>query len=204
MGKSVYTLSQQKYSIKLWGWLASERWKLSAFITKGIYRFRYFQCLPVFIIRPTIMLWRVSSVRLSVRSSVRLSVNIWLLTGVITCRITFNFADIIHLVWPIHDAGNEPWSSSNMRILTQLLIFTCWSFLKPFCKLEYISLAMGPTDTSVIPPEFVFSWKCTRWWSKQNENDTNYFISTPFRPKGYCRCLRLFVRPSLTFTLTVR
>ena len=136
MGKSVYTLSQQKYSIKLWGWLASERWKLSAFITKGIYRFRYFQCLPVFIIRPTIMLWRVSSVRPSVRSSVRLSVNIWLFTGVITCRITFNFADIIHLVWPIHDAGNEPWSPSNMRILTQLLIFTCWSFLKPFCKLE--------------------------------------------------------------------
>ena len=60
------------------------------------------------------------------------SVNIWLSTGVTTCRFNFNFTDIIHLVRPIHDAGNGTCSSLNMYILTQLLIFTFWSFLRPF------------------------------------------------------------------------
>ena len=54
--------------------------------------------------------------------SVRPPVNIWLCTRVTTCRISFNFADIIHLVCPIHDTGNGPWSSLIMRILTQLPI----------------------------------------------------------------------------------
>ena len=58
-----------------------------------------------------------------VRPSVLPSVNIWFSTGVITCRFSFNFTDIIHLVCPIHDTGNENCSSLNMRILTQLLIF---------------------------------------------------------------------------------
>ena len=81
----------------------------------------WYQWISIFI-RPTkvghIMVWRVSSVRPSV--------NIWLSTGVTTCHINFNFTDIIHLVCPIHDAGNGPWSSLNMHILTQLLIFTFW------------------------------------------------------------------------------
>ena len=64
------------------------------------------------------------------------SVNIWLSMGVTTCRINFNFTDIMHLVCPIHDAGNGLCSSLNMCILTQLLIFTFWSFLRPFFKLE--------------------------------------------------------------------
>ena len=50
--------------------------------------------------------------------------------------IDFNFTDIIHLVSPIHDTGNGPCSSLNMHILTQLLIFTFWSFLTPYFKLE--------------------------------------------------------------------
>ena len=68
----------------------------------------------------------------SVRPYVRPSVNIWLSTGVTTCRINFNFTDIMHLVCRIHDTGNGPCSSLNMRILTQLLIFAFWSFLRPF------------------------------------------------------------------------
>ena len=47
-----------------------------------------------------------------------------------------SFTDIIHLVYPIHDTGNGPCSSLNMHILTQLLIFAFWSFLRPFFKLE--------------------------------------------------------------------
>ena len=73
-------------------------------------------------------------------TDVRLSVNIWLSTGVTTRRINFNFTDIIHLVRPIHDAGNGPCSSLDMRILTQFLIFALWSFLGPFFKLEPSSL----------------------------------------------------------------
>ena len=59
-----------------------------------------------------------------IRLSIHLSVNIWLSTGVITCRINFNFTDIIHLLGPIHDTSNGPCSSLNMCILTQLLLFT--------------------------------------------------------------------------------
>ena len=55
---------------------------------------------------------------------VRPSVNIWLSTGVTSCRINFNFTDIIYVVCPIHDTGNGPWSSLDMCILSQLLIFT--------------------------------------------------------------------------------
>ena len=39
---------------------------------------------------------------------------------------------IIHLVCPIHDSGNGPWSSLNICILTQLRVFAFWSFLRPF------------------------------------------------------------------------
>ena len=67
---------------------------------------------------------------------VRQSVNIWPSTGVTTCRFNFNFTDIIHLVRPIHDTGSGTYSSLNMHILTQLLIFAFWSFLRPFFKLE--------------------------------------------------------------------
>ena len=60
-----------------------------------------------FFICPTkvgrIMVWRMSSFRPSV--------NIWLCTGVTTCRISFNFTYIIYLVCPIHDTGNGSWSS---------------------------------------------------------------------------------------------
>ena len=76
-------------------------------------------------------------------SSVRPCVNIWLCTGVTTCRISFNFS-IIHLVCPIHDTGNGPWSSSNMRILTQLLIFAFWSLLKPFLPRSPEGLLSSP------------------------------------------------------------
>ena len=48
---------------------------------------------------------------------VRPSVNIWLSTGVATCRIKFNFTDIIHLVRPIHDTGNGSHSLLNTHIL---------------------------------------------------------------------------------------
>ena len=103
--------------------------------TIGFMWFVVLGAIPLTIfIRPTqvshIMVWRVSSFRLSIRPSV----NIWLCTGVTTCRISFNLSDIIHLVCPIHYIGNGPWSSSNMRILTQLLIFAFWSFLKPLEK----------------------------------------------------------------------
>ena len=69
-------------------------------------------------------------------TDVRPSVNVWLSTGVTTCQINLNFTDILHLVRPIHDTGNGPCSTLNMRILTQLLIFAFWSFLRPFFKLE--------------------------------------------------------------------
>ena len=74
------------------------------------------------------MLWRMSSLR----SSVRPTVNIWLSTRVTAGRIIFNFTDIMHQVRPIHDTGNGPCSSFNMRLLTQLVIFAFWSFLRPF------------------------------------------------------------------------
>ena len=60
------------------------------------------------------------------------SVNIWVSTGVTTCRINFNFTDIIHPMCQIHDTGNGPSSSLDMCILTQLLIFAFWLFLRPF------------------------------------------------------------------------
>ena len=69
-------------------------------------------------------------------NSPKTSVNIWLCTGVTTYRISFNFTDNIHIVHPIHDTGNGLCCSWNMCILTQLLIFTFWSFLRPFFKLE--------------------------------------------------------------------
>ena len=34
------------------------------------------------------------------------SVDMWLSTGITTCRISFDFTDIIHLVRAIHDTGN--------------------------------------------------------------------------------------------------
>ena len=49
---------------------------------------------------------------------VRQSVNIWLSTGVTTCRINFNFTDIIHLVRPLYENGNGPCSSLNMCLLS--------------------------------------------------------------------------------------
>ena len=74
--------------------------------------------------------------------------------------------------------------------------------------MKYILLAMGPTDTWFQLN--LFSVENTRDgnWNK-NENDTNYFIFTPwpFRPKGYCRCLRLSDRlchPSSMSQLTVQ
>ena len=55
----------------------------------------------VIFIHPTkvcrIMVWCVSSVRTSI--------NVWLCTRVTTCRISFNFTDIINLACPIHDTG---------------------------------------------------------------------------------------------------
>ena len=60
------------------------------------------------------------------------SVNIWLSTVVTTGQINFNFTDIIHLLHPIHDIGSGSCSSLNICILTQLLIFAFWSFLRPF------------------------------------------------------------------------
>ena len=60
--------------------------------------------------------------------AVRPFFNIWHSSRVTTCRINFNFTDIMHLVRPIHDTGNGPCSSLNMRILTQLLIFTKFYF----------------------------------------------------------------------------
>ena len=41
-----------------------------------------------------------------IQTSICLSVNIWLCTGLTTCRISFNFTDNIHIVHPIHDTGN--------------------------------------------------------------------------------------------------
>ena len=80
---------------------------------------------------------------------VRPSVNIWLSTGVTTCRINFNFTDIMHLVHPIHDTGNGSCSSLNMHMLTQLLIFAFWSFLGPFFKLELqIWYSRGTRETN--------------------------------------------------------
>ena len=68
----------------------------------------------------------------SVRPSACLSVNIWLSTGVATRQSNLNFTEIIHLVGSIHNTCNRPCSSFNMSLLTQLLIFAFWSFLKPF------------------------------------------------------------------------
>ena len=71
---------------------------------------------------------------------VRPSVNIWLCTWVTTCRINLKFTDIMHLVCPVHDTGNRPCSSLNMRILTQVLILTFWSLLRPFLPEASIGL----------------------------------------------------------------
>ena len=74
--------------------------------------------------------------KIKLSQDVRLFGNIWLSTRVTACRINFNFTDIIHLVRSIHDTGNGSCSSLNMHILTQLLIFAFWSFLRPFFKVE--------------------------------------------------------------------
>ena len=85
--------------------------------------------------------WRKSRIMVwhgwSICPSVLPSIDIWLSTGVTTCPIDFNFIDIIHLVRPqVQDTGNGRCSSLNMCTLTQWLIFTFWSFVRPFFKLE--------------------------------------------------------------------
>ena len=95
------------------------------------------------------MVWRCPSILVWRCPSIRLSVNIWLSTGVTTCQINFNITDIMHLVCRIHDTGNGPYSSLNMRILTQLLIFAFWSFLRPFLPEASIGL-LTPVPLSIF------------------------------------------------------
>ena len=61
-----------------------------------------------------IMVWHVSSLRPSV--------NIWLSTGVTTCRINFIFTDIMHLVRPIYDTGNGSCIYAHTDPITDFLI----------------------------------------------------------------------------------
>ena len=86
----------------------------------------------------------------SMGSSIRQSVNIWLFTGLSTCQINFNFADIIHLVHLIPNTGAVSCSSLNMHILTQLLIFAFWSFLGPVFKLRTCKFGTNFIYTSTI------------------------------------------------------
>ena len=95
------------------------------------------------------MVWRCPSILVWRCPSIRPSVNIWLSTRVTTCQINFNFTDIMHLVCRIHDAGNGPYSSLNMRILTQLLIFAFWSFLRPFLPKASFGLRVLSLPASV-------------------------------------------------------
>ena len=83
----------------------------------------------------------------SIHPSVRPSVNIWLSTGVTTCRINFNLTDIMHLVCRIH--GNGPCGSLNRCIMTQLRIFAFWSFLRPFLPEASIDLWVACIRPSV-------------------------------------------------------
>ena len=59
-------------------------------------------------------------------------------TGVTTCRINFNFTDIIHLVCKIHDTGNGLCSSLDMCIMTELLIF-----IRPSLDGTYYGMALS-------------------------------------------------------------
>ena len=92
-----------------------------------------------------IMVWHIVSVRPSADTYIKYAIqtSVRLSTGVTISQINFNFTDIIHPVCSIHDTGNGSCSSSNMRILTQLLIFTFWSLLRPFFKL-------GPSNFGTV------------------------------------------------------
>ena len=111
-----------------------------------------------------------------VRPSVRPSVNIWLCTGVTICRISFNFSDIIHLVCPIHDTGNGHWSSSNMRTLTQLLIFAFCSLLKPFFKLEPSNLVQLEHWTDYNWNKFRGFSIVAKWYFEQLLDTFSYYV----------------------------
>ena len=107
---------------------------IESVMKKCTYLSLYFIVLANFVLKKSLYTRRKSF--MVWRGSVRPPVNIGFSTGVTTGRINFNFTDIIHLVCPVHDTATGHWSSSNMSILTQLLIFSFWSFARPFVRLE--------------------------------------------------------------------
>ena len=86
------------------------------------------------------------------RTHFRPSVNIWLSNGVTTCRFNFNFTDIIHLMRPIHDAGNGTCSSLNMCILTQLALRR-WPNVGPTS-----TLTLGQRRLTNVGPTWFVNW----------------------------------------------